>query len=158
MLSSSSSSSSSSSLHTRIASSSTNGRIAFYHVCDVLQSLDIRNRRFNAIALHCNGSEFDKYAVFVVRPVLKKDDQQCQQGKRDENPERHLQQDQEIRPHPQSSQNARATYIYYDRVHGSFFSDGAYHDYRFDPDSAMSVENAHIANERFAFYKINNQL
>ena len=146
-----SSSSSSSSFHTRVATLSTNGRTAFYHVCDVLQSLGIRNRRFKAIALHCNGSEFDKYAVFLLKPELKEEDQP------NEKPQQ-LQQDQENRPHPQNSQNVWATFIYYDRVHGNFSSDGAYHEYRFDPDTAMSAENAHIANERFVFYKIINQL
>jgi hypothetical protein len=113
---------------------STTGRTAFYSITDVYQLLGISDQKFDAIVLHTkynpvSGNEFEKYAVF--------------------NDVRRSPGDQETLP-----RNVNATFIYYDRIKGSFWSDGAYHKYLFSPASAMSVENAHIANEKFDFYII----
>lgn len=119
------------------------GRISFYHVFDIFQQLGIRDRRFDTLVLHFTGSgsgldhsgngiiQIEKYVVFNK-------------------------QDQHQRPQDQETRrrNVMATFIYYDGKEGIFRSDGVYREYLFDPESAISAENAHIANERFAFYKM----
>ena len=121
-------------LHRKGPDRSTSGRTAFYSITDVYQLLGIRDQAFDTVVLHTkynpvSGNEFEKYAVF--------------------NDVRRSPGDQETLP-----RNVYATFIYYDHIKGSFWSDGAYHKYLFSPASAMSVENAHIANEKFDFYII----
>ena len=97
------------------------GQTALYNVSDVFQTLGIRDRRFDTIVLHCTGSgskskqgsEFEKYAAFLMQP------------------------DQ-----PEYPQNVSATFVYYDRVQGNFWSDGMYRNYLFDPKSATMAEKA----------------
>jgi hypothetical protein len=103
----------------------TNDRTAFYNVTDVMQSMGLRDQKFDSIVLHCsNVGKFQKYAVFWSG-----ENQQQQQ-----------------------QQQQRAVLIYYDTAQCNFWSDGMYHTYDFDASIVTSVVNAHIANEKFKFY------
>lgn len=151
------------------------GRNAFYNVSDVLQTLGIRDRQFDTIVLHtrcgsASGSalefdnEFEKYAVFLQQKQRQKQQLPMATSISSAAAAAAIYATAATRVHavqaPLQDQddlvpcNVLATFIYYDRFQGRFQSDGAYHEYIFKPESAMSAENAHIANDRFAFYII----
>lgn len=112
----------------------TNDRTAFYNVTDVMQSLGIRDRRFDSIVLHCaaDTGKFQKYAAFLAPKP--------NQTNQTQNP-----------PPPP---HAHALFVYYDTAKSNFWSDGLYRAYAFDPTSAASAVKAHVANEQFMFYTV----
>ena len=121
----------------------TNDRTAFYNVTDVMQSLGIRDCRFDSIVLHCaaDTGKFQKYAAFLAPKP-----NQTNQTNQTQNPP--------PPPPPPPPPHSHALFVYYDTAKSNFWSDGLYRAYAFDPTSAASAVKAHVANEQFMFYTV----